>query len=213
MKDFPVFPTEYGVVSLILKEIPYRAEAYIRIQDHQPGMIQPLLEECIAFCRMVGAESVYATGSQELETYPFDVSMIRMAGPAQLDGEIDSLWPVLPENVSQWREIYNRKMEKVSHAATMTSRDEKRICESGGAYFVHENGALLGIGWLEDEELLAVAVEVPGAGERVVRTLLSTASSERIWLDVASSNERAIRLYERLGFIQTEEISRWYRVL
>ena len=33
MKDFPVFSTSYGVASLILKEIPYRQEAYIHIQS------------------------------------------------------------------------------------------------------------------------------------------------------------------------------------
>ena len=32
MRDFPVFPTDCGVSSLILREIPYRAEAYIHIQ-------------------------------------------------------------------------------------------------------------------------------------------------------------------------------------
>ena len=33
MKDFPVFTTENGVASLILKEIPYRGEAYIHLRD------------------------------------------------------------------------------------------------------------------------------------------------------------------------------------
>ena len=33
MKDFPVFTTEYGVASLILKEIPYQGTAYITLQD------------------------------------------------------------------------------------------------------------------------------------------------------------------------------------
>ena len=32
MRDFPVFTTEYGVASLILKEVPYRQEAYIILQ-------------------------------------------------------------------------------------------------------------------------------------------------------------------------------------
>ena len=36
-----------------------------------------------------------------------------------------------------------------------------------------------------------------------------------IWveLEVVSTNQRAIRLYEKMGFIKTKEISRWYRVL
>ena len=37
MRDFPIFTSEFGVSSLILKEIPYRGEAYIRIRDVQDG--------------------------------------------------------------------------------------------------------------------------------------------------------------------------------
>jgi hypothetical protein len=33
MRDIPMFTTEYGVASLVLKEIPYQAAAYITIQD------------------------------------------------------------------------------------------------------------------------------------------------------------------------------------
>ena len=56
MKDFPCFATDDGVASLILKEIPYRQEAYIRFQDVQPGRFAPFLQECVSFCRMAGAE-------------------------------------------------------------------------------------------------------------------------------------------------------------
>ena len=58
VKDFPMFTTEFGVASLILKEIPYRSEAYIIIQDTQQP--EQLLQECISFCRMCGAEKIYA---------------------------------------------------------------------------------------------------------------------------------------------------------
>ena len=60
MKDFPMFTTEYGVASLVLREIPYRGEAYITIQDSLEP--EKLLEECISFCRICGAEAVYAKG-------------------------------------------------------------------------------------------------------------------------------------------------------
>ena len=43
MKDFPVFPTSHGAASLTLKEIPYRREAYIKIQSTQEPEL--LLEE------------------------------------------------------------------------------------------------------------------------------------------------------------------------
>ena len=43
MKDFPVFTTENGVASLVLKEIPYRREAYITLRDSRTP--EALLEE------------------------------------------------------------------------------------------------------------------------------------------------------------------------
>jgi ribosomal protein S18 acetylase RimI-like enzyme len=49
-------------------------------------------------------------------------------------------------------------------------------------------------------------------GERVLHTLLSATRSEQIRLDVVSTNERAIRFYERLGLIKTGEKHRWYQV-
>ena len=56
MRDIPVFTTEYGVASLVLREIPYRQEAYISIQSSlQP---EELLAECVSFCRACGAEKV-----------------------------------------------------------------------------------------------------------------------------------------------------------
>ena len=48
MKDIPFFPTQHGVAGLILREIPYRQEAYIRIQDVQPGELSLLLRECLS---------------------------------------------------------------------------------------------------------------------------------------------------------------------
>ena len=45
-----------------------------------------------------------------------------------------------------------------------------------------------------------------------MNTLMSLVEGAQLRLEVASTNERAIRLYEKLGFIKTGEISRWYRV-
>ena len=50
MKDFPVFTTEHGVASLVLKEIPYQGAAYITLRDSlEPEL---LLEDCLQFCRL-----------------------------------------------------------------------------------------------------------------------------------------------------------------
>ena len=71
-----------------------------------------------------------------------------------------------------------------------------------GAYFVHRDGELLGIGWLDDCKLLAVAAVKSGAGEVVMHTLMSLVEEDQMTLEVASTNTRAIRLYEKLGFQQ-----------
>ena len=78
MKDFPVFTTEYGVASLVLKEIPYRGESYIHIRDSQEP--EKLLEECVSFCRVCGAEKIYAAGDPILEKHPLRVCVYEMRG-------------------------------------------------------------------------------------------------------------------------------------
>lgn len=213
MKDIPMFVTDWGVASLILKEIPYRETAYVRIQDVQPGHIRELCEECVQFCRAAGAERILASGSPELEAYPYygSVMTMRLSGFMTEPGEA-CLFPVTEQTVGRWRQVYNEKMRDVDFAATMTSRDEKEILQSTGAYFVHRNGTLLGIGWMKGSELLAIASAVPGMGETVLRAMLTVADSDSVVLEVAASNQRAIRLYERMGFVTTGERNRSYRL-
>ena len=77
----------------------------------------------------------------------------------------------------------------------------KKIKAECGAY-VEDGGTLL-----------AVCGGKPGAGERVMHTLMTLVEDEQMILEVASTNARAIHLYEKLGFLPTREIKRWYRVL
>ncbi len=214
MKDIPVFSTELGVASLVLKEIPYRQTAYIHIRDVQPEQAEAFVTECVDFCRMAGADRVFATGHQQLEKYPLHTVICRMRGTWEQGHAPEGLlWPVTQETVGQWRKIYNQKMEGVDNAATLAAADEKRILESAGAYFIHRDGVLWGIGWIEDDEILAVASVQPGKGRRVLEALMSAGAGGDFWLEVASSNEKAVRLYESMGFFKTEERSRWYRVM
>lgn len=211
MKDIPIFPTECGVASLILKEIPYRQTAYIRVQDVQPGALDVLVEECAQFCRAAGAERIFWT-AENVGGEP-DRVVIGMSGTAWVErSKLENLFPVTEATVTQWRDIYNKRMADVDNAATLTAFDEKKIVESGGAYFVHHEGALLGIGWLDDTKLLAVASVKPGAGERVMHTLMSIVENATMTLEVAGTNERAIRLYERLGFLKVKVIEKWYQL-
>lgn len=210
MKDIPMFTTDDGIASLALKEVPYRQTAYIRVRDVQPGKLDALLKECKDFCRAVGADKIYWNGGEVDHAEPHAI-VYEMRGTAWVDRSLlENLFPVTEATVARWREIHNRRMEGVDHAATLTAADEKRILESGGAYFIHRSGALLGIGWLDGERLLAIAAVQPGSGERVAHTLMSVIEGSSLSLEVVSTNERAIRLYERLGFLKTGEAARWY---
>lgn len=211
MKDFPVFTTEFGIASLILKEVPYRKEAYIIIQSSQQP--EELLRECISFCGIVGADKIYARGHDILEQYPLYSVIYEMSGIVRVDDSlVQHLWPVTEENVTSWRRLLNERMVGVDHAHTLESVDEKEILKLGGAYFVHDNGDLLGAGWIVDNELRLLAACKMGVGKYVLHTLLSTVADERIKVQVVSTNERAIRLYERMGFVKCAELHRWFCV-
>lgn len=213
MKDFPVFSTDYGVSSLILREVPYRQEAYIHIQDVQPGGFSEHLRECVSFCRMAGAERIYASGHSLLETFSRQICVYEMRGTAWVDPDkLENLFPVTPETVSRWRSIMNERLRDVDNAATLTASDEKKILQSGGAYFIHHEGELLGTGWMEDTKLLLVAAVKPGAGERVMHTLMSLVEGTDMTIEVASTNIRALRLYEKLGFLTLRTVLQWYDV-
>lgn len=211
MRDFPVFTTEYGVASLILREIPYRQEAYIHLQaTEQP---EELLRECVSFCTACGAEKIYARGHVILERYPLHCSILEMRGEACIEeSKIENLWPVTQKTVGKWRTFLNERLASVDNAGTLQRQGEKEILNSGGAYFVHHEGTLLGAGWIQEDELRLIASAEPGLGERVMHTLLSLVPGTQIRLEVASTNTRAIHLYDKMGFIPTAEKSKWYKI-
>lgn len=211
MKDIPMFTTEFGIASLILKEIPYRAEAYIRLQStDQP---KALLRECVGFCRACGAERFYATGHPYLENYPLHTAVVRMqCAVSSLPQSDAALFPVLPETLEQWRGIYNERMAAVPNASYMTEKEGKAMLSAADGYFVHRNGQLLGIGKASSGKIEAVIATVPGCGKDVVLALSALLTEETVSMEVATANQRAVRLYERLGFIAAQELSRWYCV-
>lgn len=209
MKDIPMFTTEYGIASLSLQQIPYRGDAYVTVL--QAVDLSQLLSECARFCRMCGAQRIFATGHPGLERLPLYTHVIRMRG-CPIPGETACLWPVTAETAARWRQIYNEKMETVDNAIALSAREERQLWEENGAYFIHDGNKLLGIGWLRGQELLALAAVVPGAGAVVLQTLLSLVGEQTVTLEVASTNEKAIRLYEKLGFVKTEILRGWYCV-
>lgn len=211
MKDFPVFTTEFGVASLVLKEVPYQGCAYIIIRDTQQP--EELLKECVDFCRVCGAERIYATGHEMLNEKPLYTALIEMrCNSASLSDTDAALFPVQEHTLRDWLEIYNRKIASVPNGAWMTDADGKKMLERGDGYFVHRGDQLLGIGIAAGDTIDWVASVQPGAGRDVVLALAHAVMEDTVTLTVASENEKAVKLYESLGFLKAKEISRWYRV-
>ncbi|MBQ3528890.1 MAG: GNAT family N-acetyltransferase [Oscillospiraceae bacterium] len=212
MRDFPVFTTENGVASIVLKEVPYKGIAYITIQDSLAPT--ELLTECVEFAQMAGARHIYATGHEMLEKYPLYTSVLKMSRSREGIQETDcALFPVTEKTKDQWQNLYNEKMKAVSNSSTMTNADMEKLLTRGGGYFIHKDGELLGIGSAFGDTVESVIAAKPGVGEAVMLALCSSLFSERIVLEVASNNAPALKLYEKLGFIRVSELSRWYDVL
>lgn len=211
MQNIPVFTTEYGIASLILESIPARQEAFIQILSSLEP--EKLLEECKDFCIACGAKRIYAAGHACLEKFPFYISILQMNSSRTSVGETDAaLFPVQEKTAKQWRNIYNEKMVAVPKAAFITEMGMKKVLKEGNAYFVHKDGTLLGIGVASGGRIDAVASVVSGMGADVLRALCHALSEDVVTIEVASTNERAVKLYQRLGFIPVKEKSHWYQI-
>lgn len=212
MKDIPMFTTENGVASLILKEIAYQQTAYVILRDSLEP--EKLIEECAGFCRACGAERVYATGHPVLENRPFYTAMWEMTClSAALEDTDAALFPVQAQTLETWRHIYNEKVTRVPNGAWMSAADGKKMLEKGDGYFVHRGEMLLGIGRASGDVIDWVASVRPGAGRDVVLALAHAITEEKLTLTAASANEKAVTLYESLGFVRIKELSKWYQVL
>lgn len=212
MKDIPVFDTENGVASLFLQEIPYRKRAHIKIRSSLSP--EKFLEECIGFCRMCGAEWIDASGHDYLRRYPLNATLCQMQCPKERVGKTDArVFPMTEQTLAQWTQIYNARMSDVPNCAWLGDAQAKQMLSDGDCYFVHQNEELLGIGSASDGMLHAVAAVRRGAGATVVRALASVLDTDTVTLHVVAENEPAIRLYEKMGFVMTKELARWYRIL
>ena len=209
VRNIPVFSTELGVASLVFDQIPYSGVAFVHIRDTAcPG---EFLEECAQFCRAAGAERVLATGQEALAAYPVSYEIMSMCRP--LDGLADTdacLIPATEDTIGRWTQIYNDRMKAVDGAAYMSAAEGKRLLEDGNGYFIHRNGTLLGIGKAAGETVEAIASIVPGAGESVFLALCHVLAGPMVKLQVASTNQKAIHLYQKLGLIATEVGPKWH---
>lgn len=211
MRDIPIFTTQYGAASLTLREIPYQHVAYVHIQATQQP--RELIEECVSFCRACGAEQIYATGHGSLNKYPQHAAILKMQCLREQLPDTDAcLWPVTEETLSDWLKIYNQKIQSVPNAAWMSLKDGKQMLQEGDGYFVHRNGCLIGIGRVSGDTVKWVASLEKGSGKSILLALAQTLYSDTVALEVASTNTKAMLLYESLGFVTVGELSVWYKI-
>ena len=211
MRNIPVFTTENGVASLILKEIPYRSTAYIKIQDTSEPIA--FLKECCDFCRGLGAAKIFASG-KGLDAYPLHTSVCMLQRKREDFPVTDALLvPVQRETLEHWRQIYNQRMENVPNSSYMTVFDGEKMLQDKNGYFAYRNDELIGIGMASGSRIYAVASVVSGTGQDVLAALNSVLTGQMIEVEAATANIPAMRLYTRLGFSQVAELSRWCRIL
>lgn len=211
MRDIPCFETEYGTVGLVLNQIPYTKTAYIHIRTVLD--LHNLIVRAVEFCVGVGAEKVYATGNDGLAEFPLYVEIIGMQ--MALSGESDTdacLMPLTDQNLEQWLSVYNERMANVDCAAHISFFEGKKLVRQGGCYFVHHNGDLLGIGRVDGGMISCLASVQSGMGTDVVLALCHAITSDKALVEVASTNIRAIKFYERLGFVKTSIVRSWYQL-
>lgn len=210
MKDIPVFTTDNGVASLALQQIPHTGFAHITV--HSASAFSDFLQECVGFCRAVGAERVFACGHKDLEQYPIYARVLSMQMPIPEDVEQACLFPVTVESLDKWLDIYNTGMKDVPNAVALSKRAGKELVKKGTAYFVHENGNVLGIGVVEDDTVSAIVSCQKGAGELVMNSLFGALCGDIVKVEVAENNTPAMRLYQRMCFVTTGILKTWYDV-
>jgi hypothetical protein len=77
LRDIPAFTTENGVAGLVLSQIPYSQNAFVRIFDSTDE--KAFIEECVSFCKAAGADRVYGTGMNTFAEYELYTSVCRMS--------------------------------------------------------------------------------------------------------------------------------------
>lgn len=210
MRDIPMFTTEYGVASLILKEIPYCKDAYVLILDS--SAVEQFVEECADFCRMAGARNIYLAGADVPVKYPLFTEIWQMQCPVnQLQKSDAELMPVNESNAGRWREIYNARMANIPAAAFMSGIRVEQLLKSGSCYFAYRNKKILGIVAISGQNIVCIASVLPGAGKDILCALTNIVSGEMLHLEVASENKRAVSFYEKLGFKKTAVKEIWYQ--
>ena len=200
MKDIPIFTGCDGIATLILREIPYRGEGYVLIRSVFTSL-EACMRECESFCRAAGAETVYFSGNADFSAFPIYARLI------EREIETATLPPTeacarRTVDATRWAQIYREKFAAVPAAQTCR--------EAVDAYDIFRHGVQIGIGQIEGNLLRSVASVEHGCGADCVAALAKLCKEKILRLLCAEQNERAMKLYDRLGFSRGEVKETWY---
>ncbi len=215
MKNIPIFTGSTGTASLILEQIPCQRRAYVTLHSVLPGGLETLLAECRDFCVQAGAARVLVSADEPPDFLPHVHDMLelvcRKAALPPPDAPV-ALERVTERNGEDFLRCYNRLFSALDNAATYTRAGLTRLLKEREAYFALCGGERAGIGELGQNELRAIGVlpAFRGLGYPLALTLLHRLDGPVLTLCVSSANERALNLYDRLGFHVRRTLSRWY---
>lgn len=219
MKNIPLFTSAYGAATLILKELSWSGNAYVLVRSVWQGQIEALLAECRDFCRAVGAENIFAVdhGSGcDLPGTP-DYEMITMAcakdrlPPPRHPVELE---PLTEENSDAYLSIYNECFRQVPSAASYNKKSLISLYGEDLAWLARVGDTYAAVAELSKTGLEGIAVlpAYRGLGFDLAAQVLQMVPRLRPELRVASTNVRALALYQRLGFSEIGERKPWYRL-
>lgn len=215
MKDIPIFTGAHGVATLVLRQIPHSGCGYVIVRSVWDDAAA-FLEECRGFCRACGAEQVYA--SWELQELPaehaYDMLQMEMKKSDLPSGEQPELEDLTEENGEEFLAVYHKCFLQLPGAAAYDGTDLRRLLEEQSAWLVRCDGVCAAIAEVSKNGLEAIGVlpQFRGLGYGLAIAALNRVPSVTLQLKVASTNQKALALYERLGFRQTGVVSRWWKL-
>ena len=182
------------------------------------GQAAELLEECRGFCRAVGAEEIFASwDTAELpgeHAYDMVEMTCRKADLPQPANPVE-LEQVTPETAEAYLRIYNQCFYAVPSAASYGRKSLEPLYGEDLAWLARVDGQYAAVAEISKDGLEGIAVlpEFRGLGFNLAAAVLQMVPNPVVRLKVASTNERARRLYARLGFTEEKVSRRWYRIL
>lgn len=217
MRNIPMFTSSYGLATLILKEIAWNGRAYVLVRSVWNDQTAALLDECRSFCRAVGAEEIYASWDAEELPAEHAWDMIDMACPKSAlpaPRQTVELEQAAPETAEDYLRIYNQCFRDVPAAASYDRKSLEPLYGEELIWLAKVRGQYAAVAEISKEGLEGIAVlpEFRGLGYDLAAAVLRMVPSTEVRLKVASTNVRARRLYDRLGFAEVGISRRWYRL-